>query len=95
MASKQQIATWKKQHGDIFEITSGDKTAYIRKPNRTELSYAMTMAQTNPLALGEEILRQCWLDGDKEIQDDDSHFLGVAQQIEQIITIVDSEIKKL
>ncbi|GAA4198646.1 hypothetical protein GCM10022289_07700 [Pedobacter jeongneungensis] len=92
----QQIADWKKQHGDIFEINfQDDKTGYLRKPNRKELSYAMTKVQSNPLGFAEVIMQNCWLGGDEEIRTDDAYFLGASGQLDSLMEVKAAELKKL
>ena len=92
---EEQIQAWKKKHGDVFQITVEDKTAYLKKPDRNTLASAMAMGKTNPMKTGETILKSCWLGGDDEIKSDDSYFFGALQQIDQLIEIKAAEIKKL
>ena len=47
--NKEQINSWKQQHGEVFEVAVDGKKGYLKKPDRKTLSYAMTNAQTNPL----------------------------------------------
>lgn len=93
--TKEQIEQWKKQHGDVFEISVDGKVGFIKKPDRKTLSYAMTEAQTNPLGFAEIILENGWLGGDEAIKTDDSLFLAAAGQIDKIVKIKEAEVKKL
>ena len=95
MASKEQITNWKKKHGEVYEITVGDKVCYLHKPTRQVLSLAMSKAQTNPLAFGETIVNNCWLGGDEIIKTDDSYFLGLSGKLDDLINIKTAELKKL
>lgn len=92
--TKEQIESWKQQHGDVFEISVDGKVGFIKKPDRKTLSYAMTEAQTNPLGFAEIILENGWLGGDEAIKTDDSLFLAAAGQIDQVVQIKEAEVKK-
>lgn len=94
--TQEQIDAWKKKHGEIFLISFEDgKAAYLKKPDRKVLSYAMTKMQTNPLAFAETILNQCFIGGDEEVKTDDNYFLGAASQLEGIMEVKTAELKKL
>ena len=70
------------------------KTGYFRKPNRMEL--ASTMATRNdPLGIGEELLRYCWLGGDEELLEDDDYFQGALLQFQTLLEVRTGEVKKL
>lgn len=93
--SKQQIAEWKKQHGDVFLIEVDGKAAYLRSPDRKTLSAAMTLGQKDPIKFNETIINNCWLGGDEEIRTDDSYFLAAGGQIDKIIEVREASVKKL
>jgi hypothetical protein len=93
--NKEQIAQWKKEHGDVFEIAVEDKKCYLKKPDRKTLSFAMVGAEANPFQPAEVILENCWLGGDEAIKTDDSLFLAAAGQIDELIDIKEATIKKL
>lgn len=41
--AQEQIDNWKKKHGEIFKLEFEDgKEAYLKKPDRKIMSYAMT-----------------------------------------------------
>lgn len=90
----EQIRQWKVEHGDVFEVEVDGRRAYLKKPDRKTLSYAMAQAQTNPLGFAEVILRNCWLAGDESIQTDDSLFLAVSSKLDELIQIKEAELKK-
>lgn len=91
--TKEQVAEWKRKHGDIFELSVEDKSCIVRRPNRKDLSYVSVVK--NPIQMSETLLKQLWVDGDKEILEDDSHFLAVIPKMEEVIKIKESAIKKL
>nr|DAJ01333.1 MAG TPA: hypothetical protein [Caudoviricetes sp.] len=91
--TKEQVAEWKRKHGDIFELSVEDKSCIVRRPNRKDLSYVSVVK--NPIQMSETLLKQLWVDGDKEILEDDSLFLAVIPKMEEVIKIKESAIKKL
>lgn len=99
-ATPEEIAAWKKKHGNVFEVEATDKEGatyrgYVKSPNRNELSYASTISKSDPMRFNEAILQKCWLDGDEELKTNDELFMGVSQQLDEIIQIADAKIKKL
>jgi hypothetical protein len=92
-ANKEQIAEWKKKHGEIYEISVEDKSCFVRKPNRKDLSFVSVVK--DPIKMSETLLKQLWLDGDKEIQENDELFLAVIPKLEEVIKVKESQIKKL
>lgn len=94
-ATETQIQAWKKQYGDVYEITIEDKRCYIRKPDRRVLGLATSVGQKNPMKFNEVILYNCWLAGDEDIKTNDDYFLAAASRLEEVIEIKEAEIKKL
>lgn len=92
--TKEQIAGWKKKHGEVFQITVDGKSCVLRRPTRRDLSYVSTIKEDKIQVL-ETLLNQLWVDGDKEIKEDDQLFFAVAQKMETILEIKEAEIKKL
>ncbi len=91
--TKEQVAEWKKKHGDIFEITVDDKSCILHKPTRQNLSYASVVK--DPIKLSETLLKQLWVDGDKEILEQDDLFMAVVNKMEDVIKVKEAEVKKL
>ncbi len=94
-ATPEQIAAWKKKHGKVFQVKTGDSVGYIHKPGRKELSYASHVGASKPLDFAEAILASCWLGGDETIKSNDDKFLSVSSQLEKIITVAEAEITEL
>ncbi|MBO7052204.1 MAG: hypothetical protein J6W24_06020 [Prevotella sp.] len=92
--TKEQIAGWKKKHGEVFQITVDGKSCVLRRPTRRDLSYVSTIKEDKIQVL-ETLLNQLWVDGDKEIKEDDQLFFAVAQKMETILEVKEAEIKKL
>ena len=95
VTTPEQIAEWKKKHGDVFELTVEDKTCILRKPTVKDLSAATAVGQKDPFAFNRIILTNCWLAGDEEIKTNDDYFLAVSGKLGEIIEIKEAEIKKL
>lgn len=91
--TKEQIAEWKSKYGDLFQITVEDKSCILRRPNRKDLSYVSVVK--DPIRMSETLMKQLWVAGDKEIQEQDDLFLAAIPKMEEIIKVKESEIKKL
>lgn len=93
---KSVVAALKKKHGlkEVFVIESDDKIGFVKRPSRDQLAYAMTLAQSNPLGMAEEILNSGWLEGDDALIYEDKYFLSISQQIDDLIETTTVAIKK-
>ncbi len=91
--TKEQVAEWKKKHGEIFELSVEGKSCILRKPNRKDLSYVSVVK--DPIQMSETLLKQLWVDGDMEIQENDDLFLAAIPKMEEVIKVKESKIKKL
>ncbi|MBQ9296828.1 MAG: hypothetical protein IJ204_06480 [Paludibacteraceae bacterium] len=94
-ATKEQIQDWKKKHGDVFHLVVADKACYLRKPDRKVLSYAAAAGKSDPMKVNETILKNCWLDGDMEIQTNDAYFLGASGKLDKMVEVKEAELEKL
>ena len=97
LATPEQIKEWKEKHLDVYqiEIPEDNKVCYLRKPTRTELSYGSKVGAQDPMKFNEHILNVCWLGGDEEIKTNDSLFLAVSTQLEEVLAFKKAELKKL
>lgn len=93
--TQEEIAAWKKQHGEIFKLTVEDKVAYLKKANRKTLAFATSTASKDPMKFNEIILNNCWIEGDEEIKTEDSYFLGAMQKLAELIQVKEAELVKL
>ena len=94
-ATLEQIQEWKKQHGDIYKITVEDKVCYLKKPSRKALSFASQVGTKDPMKFNEIILKECWLEGDMEIQSNDTLFLSASSKLSELIEVKEAELEKL
>lgn len=91
--TKEQIKEWKERWGDIFEISVEDKSCVLHRPTRKDLSYASVVK--DPIKMSEVMLKNLWIAGDQEIENDDSLFLAVIQKMQDVLEVKEAEIKKL
>lgn len=90
---KEQIEAWKAKHGELYQISVDGKSCLLRRPTRKDISYASVVR--DPMQLSETMLKQLWLDGDKEILEQDDLFLAVVAKMEEVMKIKEAEIKKI
>ena len=93
-ATAEQIADWKKKHGDVFKAQVDDSVCYLKKPDRKTMSYVATLGN-NPVRANEALLENCWLGGDEDIKTNDEKFFGVSAQLAEIVQVKEAEITKL
>lgn len=94
-ADKEQIAQWKSKHQKVYHLVAKGKSAYIREPDFNDIDYATSISVNSPLSFPKEIINQCWLDGDKELKEDVKYIMGVSAQIDQIVKVVEVEVKEV
>lgn len=90
---KEQIEAWKAKYGDLYQISVEGKSCLLRRPTRKDISYASVVR--DPMQLSETMLKQLWLDGDKELLEQDDLFLAVVAKMEEVMKIKEAEIKKI
>lgn len=94
--TSEHIQAWKEKYKDVFKLTAADgKVGYCRKPNRDEVSYAMTLISGDPLAYHETILKATWLGGDEAIVEDKSYLYGLGAQLDKLLDAKKVEVEKL
>lgn len=98
--TKEQIAGWKKEHGDIFHYKSKDgKECYFRRPSRSVLAASAVVAGNDNFAQKQFMINNCFLGGNPELNsvspENDKYFFGLVQHIESLIEVVEGELKKV
>lgn len=68
--------------------------AYFKKPDRNVYGAALSLQARNPLSAKEVILRSCFLEGDKDIIDNDDLFFSACTVVDEMLTIQMASIKK-
>lgn len=102
IVTKEQIEAWKKQHGVVHQIDvevskEGDvATCYIRKPNRNEMAYIISLQnQSKILESKEFLLNNCWLGGDERCKTVEEIAMAAAIQAGTTVEFLAAEVKKL
>ena len=93
--TKEQIAMWKKQYGDVFEVTAGDKACYLKRPDRHTLKAADAIGSEDPMRYNEILLENCWIDGDTEMKTNDNYFMQVVLVLIEMVEFRKGNYKKL
>ena len=83
----------------VFGIESDDKEAfvgYFRQPSFAAFSKYLTAAQSNQAVAMRTLAKDCFIDGDKELVDDDSLFLfGLMGQLGKVIEVRQGQLVNL
>ncbi|MCE8595692.1 hypothetical protein [Bacteroides fragilis] len=91
----QQIKTEKKLRKVIPMVVFGDEAngekefyvAYMREPSFTQFSKFMAASKKDEVTAMRTLAKDCFLDGDRELIDDESLFLfGLMGQLSEIIS---------
>lgn len=97
--NENQFKEWKEKYGDtrVVEVVVDGKKAIMHKPSRTDLSYAIAGSSqgADTVKFVELLMRQCWIDGDREILEDDDYFLAAMPVVQRLAEVKEAEIKKL
>lgn len=91
--TEEDIAVWKKKHGDVFAVNIEGKTAYLKKPSRKSIGFSMSAK--DPIKAKEILLKDMWVGGDENMLVEDAYFLGLAGQVDSLIEIKEAEVVKL
>lgn len=67
----------------------------FKRPGRKVLSLASRIGDKDPVKFNEVIAKNCFVDGDEEILNDDILFLSISSQLVKLIKVQESRIKKL
>lgn len=94
-ATEDQIAAWKKEHRDVFEIKVNQDYIYLKKPSRQIIALAATKGKKDPLAVPEVIIFNCQIGGATLNLEDPGILIGLAEPINDLIEEAVVEVKKL
>jgi hypothetical protein len=94
--TEEQIAAFKKEHGDIFllEFPEVNKSAILKKPTRAQVGHSMS-AGSDALKKAETLIHNCWVAGDEEIKTNAGLLIGAIPTLDKIIEVKSAELKKL
>lgn len=94
-ATAAEIAVWKREHGEVYQVTVDGSTCYLKKPDRTTLKMVAAVGGSDPVRANEVLLENCWLGGDESVKTDDEKFFGVSAKLAELVTVKQAELKKL
>ncbi len=100
ITEEEKIRKWKEQYKNVFayevEMENGEmKKIHFRQPDRRILSAATINAKGDIMRYNEVVLKNCLLDEDKSILEDDSLFFGLSQKVDELVNAKVGELKKL
>ena len=98
----EEIVAFKEVYGKLYKIEvkddDGESTSaqcILHQPTRQTLDAAMASSTKKNSKFNETILKNCWLAGDKSILSDDSLFLSVSSQLDQLIQFKEAQLSEL
>jgi hypothetical protein len=98
-ASEEQIKTWKSKYKRVQEFTyvegEVEYKCYLRNPTLNDIGLATTNSKKNPALFGKTIINSCWLDGDKEIKENDDAILSMSNELDDLIHVGKTVVKTL
>jgi len=85
--NEQMIDTWRQKHPEgVFEITIGDRKAFIRMSTHREIKEMFAMAHNgDPLEVSLDRIKKAWLAGDDEIINNPAYHKELIDQFSDII----------
>ncbi len=92
---EKKVAEIKAKYPNCFLLTVDDKQAFLKAIDRKVISMATSIGGDDKVKICELILEACWIEGDEAILNNDSYFLGAMPQIQGLIDIKQSSLKKL
>lgn len=92
--SDEQIQQWKKEFGNVWEVSVENSVCYLKKASRATLRAALTFLEKDKLKYMEVIIANCWLAGDESIKTDDDKFYSLTSVVPDLTQAKEAEIKK-
>jgi hypothetical protein len=110
-ASDEQIAAWKKMHGEgnIWEIEVEGNFCYVKGFDRQTMKLALSQLKMKintekketeidmqkMLEIGEIGLQNGWLGGSEEIKQNDRLWIAASMQVGELFDLAETKLKKL
>lgn len=92
----EQIAKWKREHGELSLIVVGDEIGVVRKVNRRDLKESLPLIQSDgELGMLEQMLENVFLGGSDLILKDDDYFISALQVVKEMTTMKQAALLKL
>lgn len=92
---QEKIDALTKKHGQLSVIIVEDKMGLFKKPDRKVISSASAVAATDPIEYVAIIAENCFVEGDKELLQEDDYFLGIVPVINQLVETKTASLLKL
>lgn len=92
--TEEIVQEWKKQHGEVLKFTACGFQIWVRTPTRNEIKYATSLAAADPLEFPEQILKDCFLGGDKKALDHNGFFMSVSVHIDDLVGVKEATLEK-
>lgn len=95
------ISEWKLKHKEVSQLSVVDKKdekfiAIVRKPKMKDIDHALAMrTKKGDIAMARTLYTDCVLYEDPEIRQDEDIFMSIVMQMTDLITLYDTELKKL
>lgn len=95
--TEELIKKLKKEHGEIYKVSNGNKTAIVRKPTLAELeAYQSQLAAGNMMTYNIGVFRTCCLAGDVCDQpDEEMDLISLSAKMQEVIEIKQASVEKL
>jgi hypothetical protein len=99
-AQEKNLADLKRQHGTIHVLQIPDSegelcTAFLKSPQRHNLSFYLAKVATDPIVAHEVLLDACWVAGDLRIKTQDDLFLSAIPLLGSMIQLKQGILKKI
>lgn len=91
----EKLEKLKKDHGPLTAIIVDGKVGLFKKPTRTILGSASAYASTDIIRYSEIIAESTFVDGDRELLDDDDYFLAILPELSLLGANKTAEVVKL
>jgi hypothetical protein len=105
-ATEEQLAAWKKLHGDVYSVEVEGHIGYLKPMERKVMMYALSKLdisisdQGKKMNLGqmaqsgEVVLQNCWIGGSEDIRKNDDLFFAAAIEASYLVSFKDAYLKK-
>jgi hypothetical protein len=84
----------KKTNGPVWSIKVDEKISFHRKPKLQEVSYMLTVVTQDLVEANRSLLATTYLEGDREIFEDDDYLGGAMMVAQQMVEFKTAEIVK-
>ena len=90
----EMVGEWKNKYGDVFVVEAEGKKCWLRRPDRKVIGAAVVLSNGDPMEQKEVIIRNCWLGGDMEFQNEGRNFFAMSGQVDELVDSAKAALKK-